>query len=362
VIRVAIIADDLTGALDTASPFACHGAKTFCFTEPDAIDVNAVASADVISVSTNSRHLPPDHAATIAKAAAQKIRAVAPEIVLKKIDSRLKGNAAFECEAVASTFGRDTLLVVPGASDIGRHVINGAVTGAGVDSPIAVLPLFANCAVKTTIPDVSSHAAMQAIARSYLNDARALPVCARGFALALAECIYPDGVARRVLLNSPRLVAIGSQDPVTEAQCAALSNASGVLCSEALDGHVGALPTAWQGLLLHCTGTLTEAPATVARRFAQGVLEAITARAPGTLLCSGGDTARAVLQVLGQTCLHVLGEAAPGLPVSRIHLNGKELTFISKSGGFGKPSTLLDLFANQPGLGPQNADTDGPQH
>lgn len=360
--RVAIIADDLTGALDTASPFACRGAKTLCFTEAGALDIDAATGADIISVSTNSRNLSAADAARVTKAAAERIRDLSPDIILKKIDSRLKGNVAAECNAVASVFGRDLLLVVPGAPDVGRYVINSAVQGAGVAQPIAVSPLFENSPREVRIPDVPSHAAMQAVVRSYMNKPGILPVCARGFAVALAEYLFPDGAAGKVPLAGPWLVAIGSHDPVTVAQSTRLKNASSFLFSEAPDGRVGSLRPAWQGLLLQCTGTPVEDPNKVAGRFAEGVHTAMTAGQPATMLCSGGDTARAVLHELGQTGLEVLGEAAPGLPVTRICLNGRDLMFISKSGGFGKPSTLLDLFANQPGLGPQHADTDGPKH
>ena len=361
-IRIAIIADDLTGALDTASPFACRGARTICFTEPDAINIEAAAGADVISVSTNTRNLPPVHAATTVKVAAESIRALLPNIVLKKIDSRLKGNVAVECDAVASVFGRGYLLVVPAAPDVGRYVVNGAVEGVGAAQPIKVLPLFADSICQISIPDVASHAAMQNVVRSFMNGQGMLPVCSRGFAVALAEYLYPDGVVEKASLNRPWLVAIGSRDTVTTAQCTALCSTSGFICSDAPDGRIETVPPTWLALLLHCTGQQIEDPETVAHRFAEGVQTAIRIGDPATVLCSGGDTARAVLRALGQSSLEVLGEAAPGLPITRIGLDGRKITFISKSGGFGKPKTLLDLFANQQGHGSNTADTDGSQH
>ena len=360
--RIAIIADDLTGALDTASPFACRGAKTFCFTEPAAIDISISECADVISVSTNSRNLPSDHAAAKVSAVAKSMRALAPDIVLKKIDSRLKGNVAVECDAVASVFGRDHLLVVPAAPDVGRYVIKGAVEGAGVSQSIEVWPLFADSICQIRIPDVASHVAMQNEVRSFMNGQGMLPVCSRGFAVALAEYLYSNRGLEEACLNQPWLVAIGSRDTVTTAQCTALRRMSGFICSDAPDGRIGTVPPTWQALLLQCTGQQIEDPETVAHRFAEGVQTAIKAGEPDTVLCSGGDTAQAVLHTLGQTCLQVLGEAAPGLPVSRISMNGRDITFISKSGGFGKPATLLDLFTNQQRHSSKTADTDGSQH
>ena len=351
--RIAIIADDLTGALDTASPFACLGAKTICFTEPDAISIVDAADADVVSVSTNSRNVSPAQAAATVRSAAESIRSLSPDVVLKKIDSRLKGHVAIESDSVAAIIGRNHLLIVPAAPDVGRYVINGAVEGAGVTQPIPVSPLFSGSTFQRDIPDVASREAMQKIARSFVTQREVLPVCSRGFAIALAEYLYPEGGFQSANISGPWLVAIGSRDPVTAEQRDKLLSASGFTCVEAPDGEIGTLPLAWHGLLLHCTGKQVEAPERVAQRFAEGVLAAIATGEPGTVLCSGGDTARAVLQTLGQTCLQVLGEAAPGLPMSRISLNGRGIVFISKSGGFGKPSTLLDLFANQLGHVPK---------
>lgn len=361
--RIAIIADDLTGALDAASPFACRGGLTLCFTEPDAIDVDAAIDADVISVSTNSRHMPPERAATTVRAAAEKIRALAPDIVLKKIDSRLKGNVAVECDAVASVFDLRRLLVVPAAPDVGRHVRQGAVEGAGVTQPLQVSSLFARSANQINCPDVPSRAVLQDIAQSFLRRRDALPVCSRGFAVALADCLFAGDIAENTSLTTPWLVAIGSRDPVTVEQRLALCDGAEFDCFEAPGGKIEIQLPSSQALLLYCSDRQLQPAETVAIQFADGVRRVSAAIRPGTLLCSGGDTARAVLHAFGQTRLHLLGEAAPGLPMSRITLAGQDVIFISKSGGFGGRSTLLDVFSDQPGrIRPKVPDADGPQH
>jgi D-threonate/D-erythronate kinase len=349
VTRVAVIADDLTGALDTASPFACRGAKTFCFTNPDVINLDAAADADVISVSTNSRHMAPRLAAEIVRTAAEKIKEFSPDIVLKKIDSRLKGNVAEESDAVAAVFEFKRLLVVPAAPDIGRYVSLGAVVGAGVDVPIAVASRFSGSAFPCDIPDVLSSDAMTTLAHSILQHKTILPVCSRGFALALAECLFSSDFTQSASLEIPHLVAIGSRDPVTAEQLGAVCGAKAFVCVEAPEGSVPEqLPTTTQ-LLLHCTGPLQRPSEIVAKRFAEGVVRAAAIMRPATVLCSGGDTAGAVLSQFGQAWLQVVGEAAPGLPMSRTILAGREVLFISKSGGFGGPSNLLEIFANQQG-------------
>jgi D-threonate/D-erythronate kinase len=363
VTRVAIIADDLTGALDTASPFACRGAKTLCFTNPDAIDLNAAADADVISVSTNSRHMAPHLAAENVRIAAEKIRELSPDIVLKKVDSRLKGNVREEADAVADIFGFERMLVAPAAPDIGRFVLQGAIVGAGVEIPISVASRFSGSALHFDIPDITSSDAMKTLALVTLDHKATLTVCSRGFAVAVAECLFSSGVVPSVSLETPHLVAIGSRDPITTEQQKAICGGGAFVCVEAPEGKVPEqLPSTVQ-LLIHCTGSIQGSTETVAKRFAEGVVRAATTLMPATVLCSGGDTASAVLRTFGQSFLQVLGEAAPGLPMSRITLGQRELIFISKSGGFGGPSTLLEVFANQQGNTRLKAhEFDGPQH
>ena len=100
------------------------------------------AGADVVSVSTNSRNVSPAQAAATVRAAAESIRSLSPDIVLKKIDSRLKGHVAVESDSVAAIFGRNHLLIVPAAPDVGRYVINGAVEGAELLNPFLSHPCF----------------------------------------------------------------------------------------------------------------------------------------------------------------------------------------------------------------------------
>jgi D-threonate/D-erythronate kinase len=363
VTRVAIIADDLTGALDTASPFACRGAKTLCFTTSDAIDLDAAADADVISVSTNSRHMAPHLAAENVRRAAEKIKELSPHVILKKVDSRLKGNVREEADAVAAVFGFERMLVAPAAPDIGRFVLQGAIVGAGVEIPISVASRFSGSALSFDIPEIASSDAMTSLALATLHHKATLTVCSRGFAVAVAECLFSSGVVPGVSLETPHLVAIGSRDPITTEQQKAICGAGAFVCVEAPEGRVPEqLPSKVQ-LLIHCTGPIQGSAETVAKRFAEGVVCAATIFKSATVMCSGGDTASAVLQAFGQSCLQVLGEAAPGLPVSSITLGQRELIFISKSGGFGGPSTLLEVFANQQGNTRLKAHKfDGPQH
>ncbi|WP_165644639.1 four-carbon acid sugar kinase family protein, partial [Oharaeibacter diazotrophicus] len=57
-VRVAIVADDLTGALDTAAPFVSAGLAAAVAVTPAALDEAIGTGARVVAVATASRALP----------------------------------------------------------------------------------------------------------------------------------------------------------------------------------------------------------------------------------------------------------------------------------------------------------------
>lgn len=345
--RIAIIADDLTGALDAASPFACAGARVNCLTNPGAISAEAWADTDVVSVSTNSRQLAAADAASAVREAALKLVPFRPDFVLKKIDSRLKGNIAVESSVVADVFGYQGLLVAPAAPDIGRHVEHGNIVGHGVSEPIDIAEKFTSQSRVYNIPDIGSMKDMHTAAQCFIKRNDTLPVCSRGFAVALAQALFSGGHCLSNPLADPVLIAIGSRDPVTALQVEELSASGEFVVVAAPGGHI---PRQWPDtnrLVMFCTGDISNDTQAVANRFAHGLKEVIMNLRPKALLVSGGDTAEAVLRCHGQSQLRILGEVAPGLPVSSVQLGANSIIFISKSGGFGKPTTLLDLFATQ---------------
>src|SRR3954453_12303623 len=89
--RIAVIADDLTGAADTGVQLARSGHRTAVAFRGELPDTDAVV------FDTDSRGLP-------AAAAAARVRACAladadADIVMKKLDSTLRGPIAAEVEA-----------------------------------------------------------------------------------------------------------------------------------------------------------------------------------------------------------------------------------------------------------------------
>ena len=99
-------------------------------------------------------------------------------------------------------------------------------------------------------------------------------------------------------------------------------------------------------LLRVTTAETDPPPEAVAAALGQSVAAVLERRHFGTLLVTGGDTAASVLAALGTHRVILLGEVAPGVPLSRLLYRGRQLCLVTKAGAFGED----DLFASLPGL------------
>ncbi len=340
-IEALIVADDLTGALDTATPFARAGKRVTCVTHLSGIAAALSDLTDILVVTTGSRALPAEEAAEAVRAVATEVLrhldGRRPPLVMKKIDSRLKGSIAAETEALAESFGFANLVVAPAVPDQGRVTIGGAVRGRGVETPLPIAPVFAPLTRHLTIADAETDAVLAQLVTA-TDWTTTLAVGARGLGLAFA------GDAANGPAFTPHrdtLLAIGSRDPITEAQ---VDQLTGVEICAAPMGKLETLPRRLPAALVS-TGPFAGADAALSRLFAEGVVAALEKLAPDTIVLSGGDTALAVLDRLGIDLIRPQGEAGPGLPWFLMRLGtGQSLRAIVKSGGFGERSALAALI------------------
>ena len=343
--RIAIIADDLTGALDTASPFACRGMDVRVALDSDTIDGVLKLSPDVVAVSTNSRGLPPDQASLAARRAAERLQSWQPDLVLKKIDSRLKGNVGPETQAIAQILQSTRIVAAPAVPDQGRIVRRGQVEGMGIDKALDVAACFVGLPFAVSVPDSETDFDLVGVAKTWRPRDGKLFVCARGLAVAFAERLSKRIASKKFIVVLPMIMAIGSRDPVTLKQVSILrAKAGNFIVVDAPQGqmpdHIGDGPLK----VFICSGEMVKSPNVVAEIFAQSITSEVIRTRPSTLFLTGGDTAVAVLRALECRILQVCGEAAPGLPWFEIHLGGgHRITTISKSGGFGDPGILSRL-------------------
>lgn len=328
-----IIADDLTGALDAAAPFAMRGIATCVALNAHALPECLASGARIVSVSTDSREVEPALAHRAVKAVLARIPA--GTALFKKVDSRLKGNIEAELDAIPHAHS----LVVPAIPEFGRWMRNGQLGGFGVETPIDIANRLGRHAGHAVIPDISS---AEDISRALAQPCDLL-VGARGLARALAEAMAPEAPAPSLVLPSGRAYCvIGSTDPITGAQLENLRASDPAIAYVPAPNGRGA-PQSGEANLTIIRAT-EGAEQIDGKSVAHALAETLSRLAPppGSLLVlSGGATAQIILDRLGITMVELLGEALPGLPLCR----AGDLTVVTKSGGFGPVDTLTRLFA-----------------
>lgn len=122
---VGIIADDLTGANDTALQFQLNGADTNILLDKH-IEKKQNFPAQAWAISTESRNGTPEEAFEKVKDAAQLlVDEINPDFFYKKIDSTVRGNIAVEVLSALKVLDWDAAIVMPAFSQEGRITVGG---------------------------------------------------------------------------------------------------------------------------------------------------------------------------------------------------------------------------------------------
>lgn len=122
-ILLLIIADDFTGALDTGVQFAAYGIPTRVIVGEDT-DFSA-CQVPVLVVDTETRHLPPETAASVVTNLTKNAVRSGVRFLYKKTDSALRGNVGAELAALFEASETRQLHFVPAFPQIGRTTRNG---------------------------------------------------------------------------------------------------------------------------------------------------------------------------------------------------------------------------------------------
>ena len=145
------------------------------------------------------------------------------------------------------------------------------------------------------------------------------------------------------------VIVIGSRHPASRLQgrCA---ETSGIPVFEALSRRTevagelahGVRARGWA--LLWPPSEASGPPLDMAANCGAIASEAIQKSAPGVLVIFGGDTAEATLAALGCQLALPLGELLPGVPMSQIEFQGRDMLLVTKAGGFGDERTLCRIL------------------
>ena len=394
-IDLLIVADDLTGALDTGAQFARYGRRTLVSWAGGGLPP---ADADVWVLDTETRALPP------AEARAAVAQAVAPFLpvlhIYKKVDSTLRGPIGAELEALLALGVAEQALLAPAFPAQGRTVLGGELRVHG--QPLAQTPFAQPGRATSLVGELIAASTGLAVGSMGLQQvrqggqslARALAAQTEPVLVldALAEADLAVAAQAAVLAGRDRLLAgsagLAAQLPAAwgwvppDLAAAPAAVAGPILCvaatkHPALAGQLLHLQRQAQpkvvkdvlpGILPGGEPAAAHAAAAVAEALAQGrdvaltplgaplvaggdrlvvaLLGRIAAQAlqqarPGALMLTGGDTAMAVCRALGAEAIIVEGQVEPGVPLGRLaggEANG--LPIATKAGGFGDEGVL----------------------
>jgi uncharacterized protein YgbK (DUF1537 family) len=232
-----------------------------------------------------------------------------------KIDSTLRGPIAAMIDAALTGSGLRRAIVAPAFPEQGRVYIDGILQSTGASLRDVLGQVALRCLI------VDDPTAVRA-------DAHPLLVGSAGLARHLAgpACVAPPHAK-----NGPVLVVAGSPTSVTRDQLERLPSGVSVLRTPPSDDRD--------------TG---EAAAALAR-------QAVQQAPPGLLILCGGQTARLVCTALAVERIDLRGEVLPGVPIGQLQGGAWDgVLVVTKAGGFGGPSTLLDVLH---AVGPSCLDT-----
>ena len=333
-----LVADDLTGALDSAARF--------------------VPLVGPVPVLWRGEKLPPTAAVDAgtrdlgAAAVCAAMQRLAPllhgaDIAFKKIDSLLRGHVAAELAVCMAGF--DHCVLAPAFPFQGRVTRGGRQfvrdgdrwRDCGVDLPAALRA----CGLTVPLRDAETDADLDAIVAT----GRALPGrvlwCGTG---GLAGALAGRRVVPCPALPRPILALIGSDHGVSAGQLAATGHRLHRVAASGPHEIAAIRRSLRSGAAAVCVALpdgmpRAEAAGRIGDCFA-AVLAAVDR--PGTLIVSGGETLRRLCDALGVARLDVDGEVAPGVPASILRggaWDGQRV--VSKSGAFGDAGFLARLFA-----------------
>lgn len=398
---IVVVADDLTGTLDTAAPFAAGGRATVAAVDGRHVVAalrHALAAdggaASVIGLNAASRHLPAPRARQVMARIGAALAARPPRHLFKKVDSTLRGNVIAETDALMAATGHVRAVIAPAVPAQGRTVRGGDVYVDGVPlpdtefardrttaaPPLSLMERAGRAAPGRSVAfrrpgqalptrglaifDAESDGDLDAIAATVMAAVAAgepapLLVGAAGLAQALDRALAAPGIRAApepdpaaLGLCAPILFVVGSRSATTRAQVAALREAEPDLVTLSLPGGrlpdgraAGDPPTAPVTLIEVPARPDDQPPARVAAGVGRVAATLLESGGFATLVVTGGDIAGAVFAALGLNLVRVAGQFTAGIPLLTVAIGGRSRTVITKAGGFGADSLFADLAA-----------------
>jgi uncharacterized protein YgbK (DUF1537 family) len=412
VLKVAVIADDLTGAADTGIQFRSIVAPVYLVSHADLAHAKFDPQTAALSVYSNTRAVAASLAAARVAATARDLIRLGPKRVYKKIDSCMRGNVGAETDALLEELGLRASFIAPAFPEQGRttvhdillvHGVPVAETEMGRDPvrPVNTSRLSDLVATQSRLPvghvdldtlraagsllatevdrlisggkrhiviDATVQDHLDAIVDLHLHERPdTLLVGSAGLAHSLAErlstgtapeirspaagrghLLFVCGSSSQHLhLQIDRLVETDdfdrwTLDPALLADAGRHQERAEIV--EAIRRRLGA-----SNAVLQIRPPLKGTPKYAADNLLDGLSEIVGEVVQGTplggLFLSGGDTATAILNLIGAKAVRLEEEVLSGIVRGTLvdgALAGRSV--VTKAGAFGQPDALLQLY------------------
>lgn len=406
-IRLLVLADDLTGAIDTSIQFSKHGISTLVTLETSLESVKNL-DAEVIAVDMETRHTDKRTASAVVSRLVQEANQIGIRWIYIKVDSTLRGNIGSELEAALMANGNDKLFFVPAfpaakritcnaiqyvdnvplnetmyANDPFTPVVSGFIPdiiAEQTDLPIITVTLDDLNDVKAlstqksiVVVDAKNEEELFQIASTLLKDDRnTLMAGSAGFAMMFSQMLGLEEELRSnsFLRNAKRvLVVCGSLNSISAKQVAYAEsvgmqsmripeeqkNSADYFKSEAGQVDFKQMCHALEqdkvlilkALLMEETFVSCDTQINnrqVAQNIGSLVVELMRQCDVDYLVVFGGDTLYGILTQMGGSLINLNKEFEPGIVCSTVSFENRPLCIISKAGGFGDSLTLTNIL------------------
>lgn len=383
-----VIADDFTGAAALAGEFAALGVRTALYRHDHADDFEA----DAIVLDTASRYMAGRESHRHTSEVTRRISSSGKHVVIKKVDSRLRGEIAADLRAFFAAYNGRVVIVTASPSAGVRTESGHQLNDAGLDVDLVHLlhdivdgqPLAVSLAQVAEGPQLIAELIEASRARVVIADATTdqhLQDVVRGADAAGVHAFVGtyglgQAVARRLghpvetIVDQVRptvsrvLIIVGSISEIARAQVRDLIAAGSteiivdpIAALRGFENDVRRVSEAVEQstaeiVVLHTHADLdirgsgptngglsdTEMANAIAPVLAAGV----TAMPTAGVIISGGETAGSVATSLGWNAFDVLDEIAPGVAICRTQNPGQRYV-ITKPGAFGDACTLTNV-------------------
>ena len=399
-IRVLIMADDFTGALDSGVQFSNYGVNTVVTSDLEFEFDGTTDQIEVLVFNTETRYLKKCEAYEVIKKIALKAKKENIPYIFKKVDSALRGNVASELRALSDVFKDVSIPFIPAYPEQNRfsyegilHIdsipVNESVFGQDPYEPVTEshIPtlLFKEADLKTYVTKkyeippkeerillIESHSDEEMLSQGndlLMNDALKITVGCAGFAKALANIIYKKRDTTQNDMKLPLLIVSGSVNPVTKKQIVFAEMNGYERISLTLEQlwdkqywdtvkgqeNMNQYLKIEHPFMFETFGNVStdqvyqlpdqgnELRFRIGQSLGYLVKNLMSNGIKRTILFTGGDTLYQSMRVLGITEIKPLKELFPGIVLGNIDFKDEKHYVITKSGGFGDEDLFIKL-------------------